>query len=117
MSRRAVRRGQQETLQTVRGFADGTTISLGGTEDVFSGGSADASQVYGSAVVSSGGSGYGDTVHTGGALTVSSGGFVSGGLTISGGYAGISGAVESGQEVLFVGHGDLGFYNLAAARR
>jgi hypothetical protein len=87
---------------------------LGGTEDVFSSGSADASQVYGSEVVSSGGTGYGDTVHTGGLFTVSSNGFVSGGLTISGGYAGISGEVASGQEVLFVGHGDLALYDLAA---
>ncbi len=39
---------------------------------------------------------------------------MTGGLTISGGYAGISGAVPSGQEVLFAGHGDLAFYDLAA---
>ena len=48
----------------------------GGTEDVFSGGAADVSQVYGSAVVSSGSSVYADTVHSGGALTVSSAGSV-----------------------------------------
>ncbi len=87
---------------------------MGGTEVVSSGGVASATQVYGSEVVSSKGSDYGDTVHSGGALTVSSGGSVWDGLTISGGYAGISGTVASGQEVRFVGHGDLAFYDLAA---
>ena len=96
------------------GVTSDTTISKGGTEDVFSGGAADVSQVYGSEVVSSGGSVYGNTVHSGGALTVSSGGSVTGGLTISGGYAGISGAVASGQEIRFAGTGDLAFYDLAA---
>ena len=105
---------QSGGAQRVHGTAEDTTISSGGAEDVFSGGSADMSQVYGSAVVSSGGSGYGDTVHTGGLFTVSSGGSVSDGLTISGGYAGISGGVASGQEVLFVGHGDLALYDLSA---
>jgi autotransporter passenger strand-loop-strand repeat protein len=62
---------------------------LGGTEDVFSGAATDISQVYGSELVSSGGSIYAETVHSGGALTVSSGGSVFDGLTISGGYAGI----------------------------
>jgi autotransporter passenger strand-loop-strand repeat protein len=87
---------------------------LGGTEDVFSGGAADTTQVYGSEVVSSAGSGYSDTVQSGGVFRVASGGFVSGGLTISGGTAAISGAVASGQEVLFAGQGDLAFYDLAA---
>ena len=96
------------------GVTSDTTISKGGTEDVFSGGAADISQIYGSEVVSSGGSVYADTVHSGGALTVSSGGSVKDGLTISGGYAGISGAVASGQEIRFAGTGDLAFYDLAA---
>ena len=95
-------------------MTSGTTISSGGTEDVFSGGATDHSQVFGKEVVSSGGSGYGDTVHTGGVLTISSGGQVAGGLTISGGYAAISGAVASGQEIRFAGTGDLTFYDLTA---
>jgi autotransporter passenger strand-loop-strand repeat protein len=96
------------------GVTSHTTISKGGTEDVFSGAAADTSQIYGSEVVSSGGSVYADTVHSGGALTVSSGGSVFDGLTISSGYAGISGAVASGQEIRFAGTGDLAFYDLAA---
>ncbi len=100
--------------QSDYGVTHGTTISLGGAEDVFSGAAADISQVYGSELVSSGGSIYADTVHSVGALTVSSGGSVSDGLTISGGYAGISGAVASGQEIRFAGAGDLAFYDLAA---
>jgi hypothetical protein len=39
---------------------------------------------------------------------------VSGGLTISGGTANISGAVAAGQDIRFVGHGDLAFHDLAA---
>ena len=95
-------------------MTSGATILKGGTEDVFSGGSADMSQVYGAEVVSSGGSGYNDTVHSGGALTVLSGGSVMDGLTISGGTASTFGAVESGQDIRFIGHGDLPFHDLAA---
>ncbi len=93
--------------QRVHGFA-------GGTENVLSGGSAGLSQIYGSEVVSSGGTSYADTVESGGVLTVSLGAVVSGGLTISGGTVSIFGAVENGQEVLFAGHGDLAFHDLAA---
>jgi hypothetical protein len=82
-------------------------------ELVFSAGASEESQVYGAEVVS-GGAAYVDTVHSGGVLTVLSGGSVTGGLAISGGTASIFGAVASGQEVLFTGHGDLAFHDLAA---
>ena len=100
--------------QNVSGLALSATISNDGTENVLSGGSAGLSQVYGSEVVSSGGVAYADRVHSGGVFTVLSGGSVTGGLTISGGTASIFGAVENGQEVLFAGHGDLAFHDLAA---
>ncbi len=51
---------------------------------------------------------------SGGVLTVLSGGVVSDGLTSSGGTASIFGDVASGQEIRFVGHGDLAFHDLAA---
>jgi hypothetical protein len=39
---------------------------------------------------------------------------VADGLTISGGEAAIFGAAASGQEIRFIGHGDLAFHDLAA---
>jgi hypothetical protein len=39
---------------------------------------------------------------------------VTDGLTISGGTASIFGSVASGQELRFIGHGDLAFHDLAA---
>ena len=96
------------------GVTSDTIIENGGAEDVYSGGSADYSQVHGAEFVSSGGTGFGDTVYSGGALTVSSGGAVAGSMAISGGYVGISGSVASGQDIRFAGTGDLAFYDLAA---
>ena len=58
---------------------------LGGTEDVYSGGAADYSYIYGAEIISSGGSSYGATVHSGGNLYVSSGGVDSASVISSGG--------------------------------
>ncbi|WP_170153050.1 AIDA repeat-containing protein, partial [Roseiarcus fermentans] len=58
-----------------------------------------------SAFVHSGGVISATTVVSGGALVVSSGGVVTGGLTLAGGTATVSGAVGSGQDVVFAGSG------------
>jgi autotransporter passenger strand-loop-strand repeat protein len=83
------------------GVTSNTTISKGGAEDVFSGGLADYSQVYGNEFVSSGGKGYGDTIHSGGDVYVYSGGVESGSVVSSGGDAFVSsGGVFSGGKVV-----------------
>ena len=81
-----VENGGLQDLQ-LQGFADDTTVLLGGAELVV--GSEDASQVYGRESIN-GGSGYSDTVHGGGVLTVSHGGVDSSSLVESGGKAVVS---------------------------
>jgi autotransporter passenger strand-loop-strand repeat protein len=72
----------------VLGTANASTVSSGGMEFIFSGGSVIRGKVL-----------------SGGVLTVSSGGVVSGGLTLSGGTAVIYGSVASNGPVRFDGSG------------